>query len=320
MQLGEDCEIVPTVEMVLKLVRKTSVSGHHPWPDQARCEYPSVAMWVFARDFRAYRERRLTTKPSLLNIFQSCDYLTYFKMHLDFAVDDNVRPNKMSYPALVIGDQAPKRPHPALEVSDLVDSGAEADDESKPPRKPKKQPKAAGDKAKPPKTSPPRPKPEPKPYTGGGADTKGDTRLPSTNLRAARLFPRTCLWGVMTSRFAARDSAVEAGSVGRHRKGCLRLVLGRAEGLPTRQTRWRAGVVRSRTHGPDGPQATVHIAVCKTTDLQGPLYLNNKKFWTKALSGHPSSEAKAKVKPAAGAAKSGTPAPSDDEDDDDDGP
>jgi len=72
--------------------------------------------------------------------------------------------------------------------------------------------------------------------------------------------------------------------------------------------------------GPTDRKPQFCIAVCKTTDLQGPLYLNNKKFWTKALSGHPSSEAKAKVKPAAGAAKSGTPAPSDDEDDDDDGP
>jgi hypothetical protein len=142
MQLGEDCEIVPAVEVILKVVRKTSVSGNHQWPDQARCDYPGVAMWFFACDFRAYCKRRLTTKPSLLNIFQSCDYLTYFKMHLDFAVNINVRPNKMPYSALVIGGQAPKRPRPALEVADLVDDGAEADDEAKPPRKPKKQPKA----------------------------------------------------------------------------------------------------------------------------------------------------------------------------------
>ena len=73
MQLGEDCEIVPAVEMILKVVRKTSVSGHHQWPDQARCDYPGVAMWFFARDYRAYRERRLETKPSLLQIFQSTD-------------------------------------------------------------------------------------------------------------------------------------------------------------------------------------------------------------------------------------------------------
>ena len=48
--LGEECEIVPAMEMILKVVRKTSISGHHQWPDQARCDYPGVAMWFFARD------------------------------------------------------------------------------------------------------------------------------------------------------------------------------------------------------------------------------------------------------------------------------
>ena len=204
MQLGEDCEIVPEVEMIMKVVRKTPVSGHHQWSDQVRCDYPGVAMWFFARDFRAYRERRLTTKPSLLNIFQSTDYLTYFKVHLDFAMNVNVRPSKMPCLALVIGGQAPKRPRPALEVSDLVDDGAEADDESKPSRKPKKQPKA-GDKAKPPwKTSPPllkpvpKPEPQPTPHTSVGADTEDD-KAPLRKFRAARIFPTTSFWGVTTS-------------------------------------------------------------------------------------------------------------------------
>ena len=64
--LGEECEIVPAVEMILKVVRKTPVSGHHQWPDQARCDYPGVAMWFFARDYRTYREGRVLDKPSLL--------------------------------------------------------------------------------------------------------------------------------------------------------------------------------------------------------------------------------------------------------------
>ena len=72
-------------------------------------------MCFFARDYRAYRERRLETKPSLLAIFQSTDYLIYFKMHLEYAVSLNVRPNKMPYSALVIGGQTPKRPRPALD-------------------------------------------------------------------------------------------------------------------------------------------------------------------------------------------------------------
>ena len=102
--LGEECEIVPAMEMVLKVVRKSPVSGHHQWLDQARCDYSGVAMWFFARDYRAYRERRLVeTKPSLLAIFQSTDYLIYFKMHLEYAASPNVRPNKMPYSALVIG-------------------------------------------------------------------------------------------------------------------------------------------------------------------------------------------------------------------------
>ena len=91
MQLGEDCEIVTAVGMILKVVRKTSVSGHRQWPDQARCDYPAVAMWFFARDYRAYRERRLCeTKPSLLQIFQSTDYLIYFKTHLEYAASMDV--------------------------------------------------------------------------------------------------------------------------------------------------------------------------------------------------------------------------------------
>ena len=76
--LGEECEIVPAVEMILQVVRKTSVSGHHMWQDQPRCDYPGVAMWFFARDYRAYREGRVPNKPSLLQIFQSTNYLTYF--------------------------------------------------------------------------------------------------------------------------------------------------------------------------------------------------------------------------------------------------
>ena len=57
--LGEACEIIPAVEMILKVVRKTSVPGHRQWPGHARCDYPGVAMWFFARDYRAYREGRL---------------------------------------------------------------------------------------------------------------------------------------------------------------------------------------------------------------------------------------------------------------------
>ena len=144
--LGEECEIVAAVEMILKVVRKTSVSGHHQWPDQARCDYPGVAMWFFARDYRAYREGRVLDKPSLLQIFQSTDYLTYFKMHVEYAINMDLRPKRMPYQALVIGSAVPKRKTTAFDVADLADDGAVADDEStptKPPKKPKK-PKGEG--------------------------------------------------------------------------------------------------------------------------------------------------------------------------------
>ena len=72
-----------------------------------------------------------------------------------------------------------------------------------------------------------------------------------------------------------------------------------------------------RAHmGPTDRKPAFCIAAAKTAGLEGPLYLNNKKFWTTSLSGHSPAEAKPKAKPA-GAAK-GTPVPSEAEDDDDD--
>ena len=70
--------------------------------------------------------------------------------------------------------------------------------------------------------------------------------------------------------------------------------------------------------GPADRKPAFCIAACKTPGLVGPLYLNNKKFWTASLSGHPPSEAKPKAKPTGG--KKSTPAPSDADDDDDDNP
>ena len=72
---------------------------------------------------RAYREGRLPDKPPLLQIFQSTDCLTYFKMHLEYAVNMAVRPKRMPHQALVIGSVMPKRPRPALDVADLADDG-----------------------------------------------------------------------------------------------------------------------------------------------------------------------------------------------------
>ena len=69
-----------------------------------------------------------------------------------------------------------------------------------------------------------------------------------------------------------------------------------------------------RAHmGPGDRKPAFCIAAAKAAGLEGPLYLNNKKFWTTSLSGHSAAEAKPKAKPA-GAAK-GTPVPSEAEDD-----
>ena len=50
--LGADCEIVPGVERILQFVRKSSLTGHVVWPDQARCDYPGVALWFFNSTLR----------------------------------------------------------------------------------------------------------------------------------------------------------------------------------------------------------------------------------------------------------------------------
>ena len=67
--------------------------------------------------------------------------------------------------------------------------------------------------------------------------------------------------------------------------------------------------------GPTDRKPAFCIAAAKTAGLEGPLYLNNKKFWTTSPSGHSAAEAKPKAKPA-GAAK-GMPVPSEAEDGDD---
>jgi hypothetical protein len=176
--LGEECEIVPAVEMILKVVRKTSVSGHHQWPDQARCDYPGVAMWFFARDYRAYREGRVLDKPSLLQIFQSTDYLTYFKMHIEYAINMDLRPKRMPYQALVIGSVMPKRTRAAFDVADLADDGAVADDEATPTKAKGKKKRAKAPPQAPPKAPKQEPKapksePRPAPHAGAGAALKG---------------------------------------------------------------------------------------------------------------------------------------------------
>ena len=317
--LGEECEIVPAVEMILKVVRKTSVSGHHQWPDQARCDYPGVAMWFFARDYRAYREGRVLDKPSLLQIFQSTDYLTYFKMHIEYAINMDLRPKRMPYQALVIGSVMPKRTRAAFDVADLADDGAVADDEATPTKARKRKPKGkAPAQQAPPKAPPKAPKapksePAPVPHAGAGAAAKGTWIQPE----GGSAFP--------DPKFVARNDIDESLIV------IIQAKLDQSNGIDKGACAWclfakngcpkdkRVGLMGAcgRAHmGPIDRKPAFCIAAAKTAGLEGPLYLNNKKFWTKSLTGHSPAEAKPKGK--AGGAAKGTPVPSEAEDDDDD--
>ena len=319
--LGVECEIVPAVEMILKVVRKTSISGHHQWPEQARCDYPGVAMWFFARDYRAYREGRVDEKPSLLQIFQSTDYLIYFKMQMEYAVNVAVRPKIMPYCALVIGAQLPKRARPAFDVADLADEGALADDESTPkkPTKKKKKPKATAE-LKPPARAP---KSEPKTVAhvaGTGAAHKGNGLGDGgfkVRPEGGSAFP--------DDKFVARNDIDDS------LLAIIQAKLDQSNGIDKGACAWclfaKNGCPRDKRVGLQGSCGRAHmgpadrkpafcITACKTAGLEGPLYLNNKKFWTTSLSGHTAAEAKPKAK-AAGATK-GTPVPSEAEDDDDD--
>ena len=316
--LGEECEIVPAVEMILKVVRKTSVSGHHQWPDQARCDYPGVAMWFFARDYRAYREGRVLDKPSLLQIFQSTDYLTYFKMHIEYAINTDVRPKRMPYQALVIGSVMPKRSRAALDVADLADDGALADDEATPTKAKKKKPKAKAPQA-PPKV--PKPEPKPVPHAGAnGAGTgaalkgngdgfgrpEGGSGFPDNKFMARNDIDESLI--VIIQAKLDQSNGID--------KGACAYCLFYKNGCPKDK---RVGLIGAcgRAHmGPTDRKPAFCIAAAKTAGLEGPLYLNNKKFWTSSLSGHSPAEAKPKGK--AGGAAKGTPVPSEAEDDDDD--
>ena len=312
--LGKECEIVPAVEMILKVVRKTSVSGHHQWPDQARCDYPGVAMWFFARDYRAYREGRVLDKPSLLQIFQSTDYLTYFKMHIEYAINMDLRPKRMPYQALVIGSVMPKRARAAFDVADLADDGAVADDEATPTkaRKRKQKGKAPAQQA-PPKAPPKAPKapksePAPVPHAGAGAAAKGTWIQPE----GGSAFP--------DPKFAARNDIDESLIViiqakldqsNSIDKGACAYCLFYKNGCPKDKRVGLMGACGRAHMGPIDRKPAFCIAAAKTAGLEGPLYLNNKKFWTKSLSGHSPAERKESHRNLSTRKQAGTPVPSD---------
>ena len=55
-QLGPECEVIPGAQQIVSMVRVRSQRAHAPWPDQTKADYPAVALWLFTRDYRAYRE------------------------------------------------------------------------------------------------------------------------------------------------------------------------------------------------------------------------------------------------------------------------
>ena len=66
------------------MVRVRSARAHAPWPNQTKADYPAVALWLFTRDYRAYREGVPDAKkPSLLGILTSPDFLAFFSNCLD---------------------------------------------------------------------------------------------------------------------------------------------------------------------------------------------------------------------------------------------
>ena len=186
-QLGAEGEIVPGVERILQFVRKSSLTGHVAWPDQARCDYPGVALWFFNRDYRAYREKRLdksgapTAKPSLLAIMnESVDFLSYLRMALEWGGfgGAHCRQKKQPYASLLLGSAPPKGERLALGVNALED---DVDAEEQPSKRAKerkrkeelkkKRPaddrKPPADDRKPPKRQP-GPGDKPPPHVGGG--------------------------------------------------------------------------------------------------------------------------------------------------------
>ena len=283
--LGEECEIVAAVEMILKVVRKTSVSGHHQWPDQARCDYPGVAMWFFARDYRAYREGRVSDKPSLLQIFQSTDYLTYFKMHVEYAINMDLRPKRMPYQALVIGSAVPKRKTTAFDVADLVDDGAEADDESTPTKPPEEAEEAEGRRRRRRRRSR---RLRRRSRSRGRTPHAGGAGAPLPRAAEGRRRPEGGS-GFPDTKFMARNDIDESLIViiqakldqsNGIDKGACAYCLFYKDGCPKDKRVGLMGACGRAHMGPIDRKPAFCIAAAKTAGLEGPLYLNNKQFWT----------------------------------------
>ena len=129
--LGTDCEIVEGVKRIVSKVRVQAIKGHLPWPDQTRADYPTVALWLFTRDYRAYREGNAgATKPSLVKILQSPDFLLYLGNSLDYGFKPYMRPQRPPYTLMVLGSATPVKRRPAMSIADMEALDDDDDDDA----------------------------------------------------------------------------------------------------------------------------------------------------------------------------------------------
>jgi len=325
------------VEKILQFVRKTALTGHVPWPDQARCDYPGVALWFFNRDYRAYREKRLdkqgvlATKPSLLAILtESTDFLAYMANALEWGgfLGANARPKKQPYASLLLGAAPPKGKRLALGVDALED---DADAEAKPSksarkkqkqnerkheeeaskkRRPDDDRKPPADDRKPPKRQP-GPGDKPPPHAGGGDKSHLGPR-PAGSAWPNKKHTKT---PDMVKVLQAKMDQ----SLGLDKGACAACLLGDGVGCPVDSRVGCEGKCGHSHQGPGNRKVQFCSDVVKTCGLDGMVYFNNPKFWTSAPSGHNrhAGPAAGKGKLAPGSPKQASDA-SDVEDDDDD--
>ena len=333
-QLGAECEIVPGVEKILQFVRKSSLTGHVVWPDQARCDYPGVALWFFSRDYRAYREKRLdkagvpAAKPSLLAILTtSTDFLSYMRMALEWGGfgNANCRPSKQPYCDLRLGSAPPKGKRVALGVDALEDGDADEPPPSKRSTKRKSQKerkrdaerkkrptddrKPPADDRKPPKRQP-APGDKPPPHAGGGDKPQYGPRPQGSAWPNKKHMQTPDAVKVLQSKMD-RSSGLDKGS-------CAACLLGPGVGCPADNRVGCEGKCGRSHQGPGDRKVQYCKDVMTTCGFDSPVYFNNPKFWTSAPSGHQRHGKAAAKKPAAGSPKHSSASEDDDGDGDDD--
>ena len=106
-------------------------------------------------------------------------------------------------------------------------------------------------------------------------------------------------------------------SQGLDKGGCVACLLGDDVGCPADNRVGCEGKCGRSHQGPKDRKEQYRKDVIKTCGLDGMIWFNNPKFWTKAPSGHQRHAGTAAAKPAAGSPKH-APSASDDNDDGDD--